>query len=301
MNSGTVFEIERFAVNDGPGIRTVVFLKGCPLRCLWCANPESQKNVNQLMYWSTRCIGCGECIRVCPQGALSRGESGIVRDTEKCILCGACADACNSEAFTVIGGEMSAEQVADIVERDRDFYASSGGGVTFSGGEVMAQPDFLAALAKECKSRGISTCVETSGFAPWSAFEKSMPYIDQYLYDIKCMDPVRHRELTGVPNDIILANFEKLVRAGKPVRPRMPIIPGCNDRDSDMEQAADFLAGICPGVRVDLLPYHSLGVSKYDRLGMNYDLPETAPPSNERMEELAAFFKERGFAVTVGG
>lgn len=298
---GRIFEIERFAINDGPGIRTIVFMKGCPLQCQWCANPESQKPYTQLMYWINRCIGCKRCISRCPNRALSWDGSKIVIDRSKCVKCGTCAQACNSNALTTVGEEKTVEEVMKIVSRDERFYKKSGGGVTFSGGEMLAQAEFVTQLAKACKEKGYHTCVESCGFAPWDKIAMLMNYIDVFLYDFKCMDSARHKHFTGVPNEGILNNYKNLLKHGKTVVTRVPVIPGVNNNMENFQALADFLLEYNPGCRMDLLPYHSLGVSKYDRLSMDYKLRDLATPSEEEMEGYRRFFLDKGFYVTIGG
>lgn len=298
--TGIVFEIERFSVNDGPGIRTLVFLKGCPLRCRWCANPESHSFAPQLVYWRSRCIGCKSCIGACPNGALSAGENGIDIDRTLCVTCGSCTRTCNSNALIVMGKRMSVGDVMRVAARDEQFYRQSGGGVTFSGGEALAQPEFLLSLARASKDAGYHVCMETSGYAPWAAIEPLLPYIDVFLYDIKAVDDEVHKACTGVSNVRILDNFERLSRL-KDIIVRYPVIPGYNDSPGDIRKMTAFLHRFHEGKRLDILPYHRLGVSKYQRLGREYGLADILPPSTERMRELRDHFISEGFAAEIGG
>ena len=298
--AGVIFEIERFSVNDGPGIRTLVFLKGCALRCKWCANPESHSFTPQLVYWRSRCIGCKNCVNTCPRGALSFGENGVTIDRASCKLCWKCCDVCNSKALLPAGKRMSIDEVMAEIDKDRLFYEQSGGGVTFSGGEALMQPEFLLALMKACKDKGYHVCIETCGYAPWERIEELLPYIDLFLYDIKVMDEAAHTAYTGVSNRQILDNFQRLC-AVKDVIVRFPVIPGYNDSESNLSAMLDFLSGCHADGRVDLLPYHRLGVSKYDRLGVEYQLNDILPPSAERMRELKDMFLQRGFRAEIGG
>ncbi len=298
---GRIFEIERFAINDGPGIRTVVFMKGCPLQCQWCANPESQKPYVQLMYWANRCIGCKRCISRCPNQALSWNGSQIVIDRDRCKKCGTCAQSCNSDALTTVGEEKTVAEVMKIVSRDEKFYKKSGGGITFSGGEMLAQAEFVTELAKACKAKGYHTCVESCGFAPWKKVAMLMDYIDVFLYDFKCMDSKRHKHFTGVGNEGILNNYLNLLKNKKTVVTRVPVIPGVNNYKENFESLRDFLLEHNPGCRIDLLPYHRLGISKYDRLNMDYQLRDLLAPSEEEMEQYRQFFLKEGFHVTIGG
>ena len=297
---GEIFEIERFAVHDGGGIRTVVFFRGCPLRCLWCANPESQRRTPQIMYWRTRCIGCGACVAGCPANALTAGEDGIRRGGN-CIYCGRCVNACTAEAQTWIGRSETAEDVFQELLRDKAFYNTTGGGVTFSGGEPLAQPDFLTALAQLCRQAGIHTAIETSGYAPAAVIDRVIPVIDEFLFDFKCMDRERHQQLTGVDNSVILRNFEKIAGAGCDIRARYPVIGGYNDSSENAEQLAAYLTAHAPGCRIDLLPYHALGVGKYDRLQMAYPASAAFTPAREKIQQLRSCLEAAGFVLTVGG
>ena len=303
-----LFEIERYALNDGPGIRSVVFFKGCPLRCLWCSNPESQNGAPSLLYRKNQCIGCGNCLQACPQDAISPSVSensaadgtqtgGIRIDRDLCDGCGACVETCYTGALSLAGGEWSVEEAMDVILKDETYYRSSGGGVTFSGGEPTSQPEGLAALAGRCRENTIHTCIETCGYFSWETVEPLLTDIDLFLYDIKHMDSDRHRELTGVGNEGILENFIRLVRSGREVIARLPIIPGANDDEANLRATADFLHSRSPGIRVDILPYHRLGNSKYPCLGMEYELPEAGPLSDGEVNRITALFRERGLSV----
>ena len=299
--TGTIFEIERYAVNDGPGIRTLVFLKGCSLRCIWCCNPESQHHRTQLVYWKSKCLGCRHCIEACEQEALAMTSDGIVIDRSACTVCGDCTDACYAEALVLVGKRMTPEEVLEEVLKDELFYQKSGGGVTFSGGEPFEQSAFVLRTAELCKEHGIHTAVETCGAVSWPLLEASLPLIDLYLFDVKVIDSSRHERLTGVPNERIIDNFKRLAAAGAKMRVRVPIIPGCNDSDEDLRAIVEFLKASAPGIPVDLLPYHRLGRSKYERLDVAYALDDLEPPSPERMSTIRRRFESEGFPVTVGG
>ena len=263
----TVFDIQRFCVNDGPGIRTTVFLKGCMLRCIWCHNPESQSPRTQLMHHASRCIGCGDCLSVCPRHLHRIGEDGAhLIDRNLCAVCGACADACTG-ALEMCGKEMSVKDILDEVVRDESFYRNSGGGLTVSGGDPLFCPDFTLALVKEAKARGLHVCIETSGYAAWETVEPLIPYVDIFLWDVKESDSDRHKQFTGVSNERILDNLERLDRAGARIILRCPIIPTFNDREEHL-RAIGALAERLGGVeRVDIEPYHPLGQSKHTSLG----------------------------------
>jgi pyruvate formate lyase activating enzyme len=297
---GIIFEIERFSVNDGPGIRTLVFLKGCPLRCLWCSNPESHSFLPQLVYWRSRCIGCKECIKVCPNKALLLGKEGIVINRSACITCGQCRNKCNSKALLIVGKRMTVAEVMHEVAKDRKFYEVSGGGVTFSGGEPMAQPAFLYSLVKVAKEEGYNVCIETCGFVPWQSIEPLLPFVDVFLYDIKAIDDETHIACTRSSNRQILDNFKRL-SALKEIIVRFPVIPEYNDSSENIEQMICFLKRYHKGKRIDLLPYHRLGVSKYQRLGIEYRLKNVLPPSREKMQELREMFLKNGFIAEIGG
>lgn len=297
---GIISEIERYAIKDGPGIRTVIFFKGCPLRCKWCANPETQRSTYQLMYWPTRCIGCKQCILACPRQALTWNTRGIKVDRDTCVSCGICAKSCNSQALTIAGERKSVSEIMEIVMKDYPYYQTSGGGVTFSGGEATSQEDFLFELAKSCKTHNISTCIETCGYAHWSVYEKLLPYIDYFLYDLKVMDEATHVKFTGASNKMILDNFCRLIRSKANVTVRIPIIPGFNNTDKNICSTISFLLKYASGCHIGLLPYHRLGASKYEKLNMNYGLDELAPPSDEEMCQLKQTFESYGFYVTIG-
>ncbi len=299
---GIVNEIERYAINDGPGIRTVIFFKGCPMQCLWCSNPETQQLSPQLMYWKNRCISCKNCISVCPNNALTWNESlGVVINRKLCQLCGECENNCYSNALTIAGKSMSVIDVMNVIRKDILFYKKSGGGVTFSGGETMMQVNFLFELAKACKTENIHTCIETAGYVPQSSFKKILPFIDLFLYDIKIINDVIHKKYTGVSNKLIHSNFEFLIDNAANIIVRIPIIPDVNDSIDNVNETIDFLKDKrAVNCAVSLLPYHSLGVSKYDKLDMEYSLKTTRPPSHEKMTFIASQFINHGFKVTIG-
>jgi pyruvate formate lyase activating enzyme len=301
IEKGYVFEIERYAIKDGPGIRTVVFLKGCPLRCKWCANPESQKEKRELAYWHNKCIGCGRCLNKCQQSALNLGEQGIKIDREKCVSCGECCEVCNTEALVMIGNEKTADEILKEIQKDQMFYDESGGGVTFSGGEPLSQPALLKQTAMLCKQHEIHTCVETCGFAKWEDIENVMPYIDVFLFDLKHMDANKHKKMIGVSNETILRNFEKLIANDKKVIVRIPIITTYNDDETSVNAFIDYLKDIAPSSRVDLLPYHRLGLSKYKSINVDYELRGLLPPSEQKMKEIKDKFATNGFNVSIGG
>lgn len=297
---GIINEIERYAVKDGPGIRTVVFLKGCPLRCLWCSNPETQKASNQLMYWNNRCIGCRQCIQLCPSNALSWEPTGVTIHHSSCITCSACVNTCNSNALQMSGQTISVDEVVEIVMKDAPYYKHSCGGVTFSGGEPTSQPLFLYEAAAALKKKGITTCIETCGYSEWNNYQRILPYMDFFFFDLKIMDEREHIRLTGVSNNLILENYAKLVKAGCNITVRIPIIPSINDTDKNINDTIEFLRTTSPGCHVSLLPYHRLGVSKYNKLDMPYQLNDLLPPSDSKMQHVREQFEIQGFRVTIG-
>jgi pyruvate formate lyase activating enzyme len=298
---GIVFDIQKFSIHDGPGIRTTVFFKGCPLSCWWCHNPESQALESEVIFRAYRCIRCGACLSVCVQGAISWDGDAVSTDREKCTHCGACAQVCYSEAREAVGREMTVAQVMAEIEGDVAFYDESSGGVTFSGGEPLWQAGFLLALLQACQAKEIHAALDTCGFAPWETLDAIREHVDLFLYDLKLMDGAKHRDFTGVSNELILKNLQALSQRGHDIVLRVPIIPGINDDDANIRQTGAFAAALPHLSRVDLLPYHHTGVDKYNRLDRAYGLPETRPPSSERLASIAQTLRGFGLQVKVGG
>jgi pyruvate formate lyase activating enzyme len=284
--TGIVFDIQRFSTRDGPGIRTTVFLKGCPLSCWWCHNPESQKRQPELFYRANLCIACQACLEACPQGAISLTPQGVLTDPDKCTLCETCLEYCYSDARQVVGKVMNVAQVMGEIRKDLPFYEQSGGGVTFSGGEPLNQSGFLARLLQECKQDGLHTVVDTSGFAPWSVIDGLRALVDLFLYDIKLIDEAAHLSYTGVLNQLILDNLHRLCASGQAVRVRVPIIPGINDSPAELRRLREFIAALPNEPEVELLPYHTSGVEKYRRLGREYALEGLAAMQSEELEKV---------------
>jgi pyruvate formate lyase activating enzyme len=298
--TGFVSRIRRLAIHDGPGIRSVVFLKGCPLHCAWCAAPETQADHADLELFPDRCVACDACLRVCPENAVRVLENRRDIDRERCTVCGRCVEVCYADALRLVGARRTVAEVLGEVGRDRVFYARSGGGVTLSGGEPLHQPAFTRALLRACRLSGLHTAMETSGYAEWETLAGVLPELDLLLYDIKHTDPRRHEALTGASNEDILENLRRAVRSGIPTIIRVPVIPGINDGADDVRALARLLHEVGPIRQVDLLPYHRLGEATYARMGRTYTL--TLPlPTDEHIQSIRNILQAEGFTVTLGG
>ena len=294
--TGRIVDIKRLAVHDGPGIRTTLFLKGCPLHCRWCHNPESVASTPEIGYFARKCLHCGRCVAVCPTHAqvMNGGRHEFRR--ELCIGCGKCVEVCLGEALEFYGREIGVEEAAAVILEDRTFYAESGGGCTVSGGEPLLQAEFCAGLFRRLKKDGIHCAVDTSGAVPWAAFETVLPVTDLFLYDLKQTDDVCHREQVGASNRIILENLRRLSTCGVPIEIRIPVIPGINADDASMTAAGKLLGELDNITLVRLLPYH-LARSKYVTSGHADTMPQVAPPTPEQMEHAAGLL--RGFGLEV--
>jgi pyruvate formate lyase activating enzyme len=287
--TGTTFNVQRFSTEDGPGIRTTVFFKGCPLRCAWCHNPEGMSPQPELMWYDTRCIGAQDCLRACPVGALQLAPGGMQVDRGLCDACGLCVDACPAGALEVIGRSWSAEALLAEVEKDAVFYQTSGGGVTLSGGEPMMQAEFVAALCQLCHQAGLPIALDTCGIAPWARYETLLPWLDLVLYDLKLWDGASHRVVTGVDNTAILDNARRISAAGMPMWIRTPVIPGHTDSAENIAALGAFIAAELPTVRRwDLLAYTNLGEPKYRRLDRPYALAGSPLLTRGQMEAMHA-------------
>ena len=300
--SGMVFDIKRYSIHDGPGIRTTVFFKGCPLRCWWCHNPESQSLNPELMLRTNRCLLCAACEQVCPQQAIHSlgGEDTAmpVTDRSLCQVCGKCVEACYSGARELVGRKMTVSAVMAEIERERPFYDQSGGGVTFSGGEPLMQPAFLLALLHACREVELHTTLDTSGYAPWRVLEQALPLVDLFLYDLKLVDESRHRLYTGASNRLILRNLRRLSQAGANLVVRIPLVPGVNDDEQSLRLAGKYLSSLPRVAELELMPYHASAEAKYEALGMGYKLPGLKPPTPEKLAEAAQVLQSYGLRVS---
>jgi pyruvate formate lyase activating enzyme len=298
--TGTVTNIQRFSIHDGPGIRTTVFLKGCNLRCFWCHNPETLKPQPELQIFASRCIGCGECFRRCPQGAhvIVDGVRQFLRD--KCTACGLCADTCYAGALEMVGDVKTVDQVVEEILRDRAFYETSGGGVTISGGEPLLQRDFTYGILTRCRQEGIHTAIETALSFSWERVASLLPVTDLVMMDVKVVDSDKHREHTGVPNERILANVVRLGQEGMPLIVRTPIVPGVNDTVEEVSAIAEFVSQLPNLVYYELLPFHPMATSKYDSLDIDYRARDLKTPPKAKMEELVATAERFGIKVRHG-
>lgn len=297
--SGTVFDIQRFSLHDGPGIRTIVFLKGCPLSCKWCSNPESQSKKPVVMFRKSECIKCGRCLNICKQGAISRENQAFI-DREKCIGCGECVNVCPSGALVLKGRTMTIEQLIKELKKDATTFRRSGGGVTLSGGEPLFQFGFATELLKACKAQGWNTAMETTGLGSIEAIQSAIPFVDTVLLDIKSIDNDLHKKYTGVSNEVILKNAIEISKISNTTI-RVPVIPGFNYSVDSIKAIAD-LAKNMRGVRkIHLLPYHTFGENKYDLLGKDYVLEDIKPLKPEDLAECKKVVEEQGFECVIGG
>jgi len=282
-STGILFDVKRFALHDGPGIRTTVFFKGCPLSCSWCHNPESQSRGPELMSWEERCIGCGACVSVCPVGAILMRDGSAWTDRDRCTACGTCAAACPADARVIAGETWAVSRLLGEIEKDLLFYDESGGGVTLSGGEPLAQASFAASVLAACQERRIHTAVDTCGYAEWEDLQRIARVTDLFLYDVKHADDGRHRELTGVSNERILENLRRLNGEGCTLWIRVPIIPGLNDTREELVALGGIVAGLESVEALHLLPFHRGGEGKLEQLGR-----PSRPLSTERNPRAAA-------------
>lgn len=299
--TANVFDIKRYAINDGPGIRIVVFLKGCNLNCRWCHNPEGISADRERMYAPSKCIKCGTCVSACPEKALTLTSDGIVTDIELCSVAGVCAAVCPTMAIEISGRRMTVDEVMTEIHKERIFFDQSGGGVTFSGGEPLLQPDVLISLLDECGSHGIHCAVDTAGLAATDILLEVAKRTDLFLFDLKVMDSERHKKWTGVPNEKILANLKILAETGAKMNIRIPLIAGVNDDVENITETARYLSGL-PGekIEVNLLPYHKIAQTKYQKLGRADDFQLFQEPTVESRRRAVSIFQEYGITAHIG-
>ena len=295
MSLGRVFEIKRFAVHDGHGIRTTFFFKGCPLYCIWCHNPEGLSQEPEIALLERKCVKCSECVTSCMNGLHIIDNDAVHLITrEGCTFCLDCVNACMADALKLYGKEYTVNELCKIAASDIDFYNQSGGGITCSGGEPLMQADFLEDFLSLCKEKALHTAVDTSGHASWLDFEKILPFTDIFYYDIKHMEPARHKELTGMDNNLILENLQKLSETGAAVEVRIPVIPGLNDDEENIQQTADFLKSIKTLKIVRPLPYHALSMSKYTSIGKNHTMPAATGKEYEAARHVCDIISKNG-------
>ena len=299
---GLVFNIERFCVHDGPGIRTLVFLKGCPLSCRWCANPEGLEIEPQVVFFPERCIACGQCVEVCRHGAAIRAPDGLISvAAERCSHCGECVAVCPARARLLYGKKMSVVEVFEEVYKDLPFYRRSRGGITLSGGEPLAQADFTRCLLQYCSRQNVHTAVETSGYARWDTLSWAFEFADLILFDFKHFNPLKHLKFTGVNNHQIIGNLKRLDAKGVPLIIRVPVVPGFNATVDEMRGMADFIAGLENPHPCYLLPYHAMAKPKYRLFGIEKCFHQTDSPSSELMRDFFEIWLRRGLDTQIGG
>lgn len=312
ITTGTVFNIQRFSIHDGPGIRTTVFLKGCSMGCLWCHNPEGSHAFPEIQYDANRCIDCGECVNICPSKAHEIHDGNHTFHRERCNTSGECVDVCYSSALELMGESMTVQQIMEEVLRDRAFYKSSNGGVTLSGGEPALKYRFSYEILKQCKTEGLHTAVETCGNCAWQNFEALLPVTDLFMMDIKLIDSEKHMHATGVANERLLANAKHLAMTNKPLIFRTPIVPTINDSSEEFNKIITFIQSLmqlrrdgrkgnqfASEIQYELLPFHKLAADKYRSLDMEYRVSTIEPPSKEKMSELANLAKSYGVDVKI--
>lgn len=291
-NTGMVFNIQKFSLHDGSGIRTLIFMKGCPLRCLWCSNPESQTHGIEIMDVKNNCVRCGKCAALCPAGAIHSDSFNI--DRAICLKCGKCAEQCFANAKKTVGRMVSVDELMRIIEKDRIFYRNSNGGVTIGGGEPLTQAAFVEELLWRCGKSHIHTAIETCGYGKWDQIKGVFENTDQIFMDIKCLDPRQHERLTGVDNKLILDNAVKVAALKKETIFRVPIIPSLNDNEKNLRETGAFvesLTCINKAISLELLPYHDFGKNKYEGMGLNYSLPDLSKLKEEQMEKYKRLFR----------
>jgi pyruvate formate lyase activating enzyme len=298
--SGTIFNIQKFSVHDGPGIRTTVFMKGCPLRCRWCSNAESMNPKPEPGIIIERCTGCGDCVNTCPENAIAINDGKVSIDRSVCTACEQCVPSCPEDAITIYGKTITVDEVLKEVLKDRSFYSGSGGGVTVSGGEPLRQHEFVIELFRKCKEEGIGTCLDTCGYAPGEVLKDVLQYTDNVLFDLKHMNIDRHREFTGVENDRIKENAGIVSESEADLLFRIPLIDGVNSDEYNIRETAEFIKSLGEGNRVELLPYHKLGIGKYKMLGRDYPGKNFKTPDEETIDRWKYIFVNHGIQCDVG-
>ena len=301
MTTGVIFDIKKYAIHDGPGIRTTVFFKGCPLACRWCHNPEGITAASQRIYHEDRCISCGVCIEICPQKATTQTAESVISDPSKCDLCRTCEDYCPPEAVEFVGRNVTVAEVIAQIKKDIAFYDESGGGITLSGGEPLMQPDFLLELLNACGDLDLHRTVDTTGYADAGLLLRVAKKTDLFLYDLKLMDADKHREFTGVSNEQILSNLKLLAQNDANIQVRIPLIPGINNDTENIDRTGDFVSSL-PGVQlISILPFHNSARGKYSRLGMECMDPELQLPAAGQLQTIAERLARTGLQVKIGG
>jgi len=300
MNKSIIFNIQKFSIHDGPGIRTTVFFKGCPLKCMWCHNPESQNTNKEMLYDRDKCVLCGTCVKVCPKHAIKIENDILTTDMNKCDFCGECVTYCMYGAREIAGKEYTVDEVVKEVLKDRIFYEKSNGGVTVSGGEPLLQIDFVEELLKKLKKENIHTAVDTCGAVSFEILERASKFTDLFLYDLKLMDDEKHKEYVGTSNKNIIENLKKLSKIHQNINIRLPIIEGVNADVSHIENVLELIDGLNIK-KVNLLPYHDIGKHKYKKLGLTYEDAKMLTPSDEKMNSFKDMFASIGYEVKIGG
>jgi pyruvate formate lyase activating enzyme len=302
MPTNLIFDIKRYAINDGPGIRIVIFFKGCNLHCVWCHNPESISAKAEKLYSPSKCIKCGSCVEACEQNAITLSADGIVTDNQRCVMCGKCCEACPALALEMSGKVISVDEIITIIEKERVFFEQSGGGVTFSGGEPLLHSDLLIKLLEECGKRGIHRTVDTAGNVREETLLEVAKQTDLFLFDLKMMDSALHKLWTGSDNTLILQNLKKLAETGAGIIIRIPLIGGVNDSDENIEQTARFISELAgESKEVQLLPYHNIAQNKYQKLGRKDNSEKLREPDKETLTAAIEKYRKYGIKAGIGG
>jgi pyruvate formate lyase activating enzyme len=298
-DSRLVLSITRMTIHNGPGLRTLILFKGCPLHCCWCSTPESQKTEPEIGVYPAKCIQCGECVPVCPAHAVSLDDGKLKIDRSLCNVCGKCVAVCNAQAIEILGHRMTVAQIVAEVKKDEIIFRYSHGGVTISGGEPLFNPGFALNLLQALKKEGINTGVDTCGQVSWAALEPVLPYVDFFLWDIKHMDPKQHQKLTGVANELILRNARAISERGVPLYIRIPLIPGCNDSEENIRAMCEFVKGLSSVMEVALMPMHHLGKSRYESLNLPYPIGDLALIPDNIVQDIKKLVESYGLKCRI--